>query len=83
MGSARELNILQAARDQACLSKWDLWVRYFALGGSASLDAVDRHIGDGDVLDAGQHDVLVHALNERFAEMDLGRPLTYAMDAPD
>ncbi len=83
MSNARGSSILQAAREQAGLSEWDLWVRYFALGGSASQDVVQRHIREGDVLDAGQHDVLVHALNERFAEMELGRPLKYAMDAGD
>jgi hypothetical protein len=79
MSGTRGLSILEAAQDQAGLSSWDLWMRYFALGGSASQGAVERHTRDGGVLDDGQHDVLVHALNERFAEMDLGRPLPYAM----
>jgi hypothetical protein len=79
VSAAGELSILEAAQAQAGLSSWDLWLRYFALGGSASPGAVEGHTRDGGVLDDGQHDILVHALNERFADMDLGRPLAYAL----
>ena len=71
---------MEAAQEQASLSNWELWLRYFALGGSASPGKLQRHSRDGGVLDEGQHDVLVHALNERFAEMELGHPLAYALN---
>jgi len=69
--------MLEAARDHAGLSGWDLWLRYFALGGVATLNEVSRHIYQGDVLGDVQHDVLVLALNERFGELDLDHPVPY------
>jgi hypothetical protein len=53
-----------------------LWLRYVGLGGTASMAGFDAHIRDRATLDRHQHDVLVHPLNERFCEMDLGRPLS-------
>jgi hypothetical protein len=73
---------LRAAMAQAELSLPELWLRYFALGGTATAEEVGAHVDgapqrafddDGDV----QHDTLVHALNERFMEMDLDHPLPY------
>ena len=80
MSNTSNLSLLEAARQQAELSSCELWFRYFTLGGSASQAEVEGHIRDGGVLDDGQHDVLVHALNERFVEMDLGYPLPYSDD---
>jgi hypothetical protein len=70
-------SVLEAARQQAGLSEWDLWLRYFALGGSATRADVEWPTLNGGVLDDGQYDILVHALNERFADVDFGHPLPY------
>jgi hypothetical protein len=81
-GTVSDLSVLEAAREQAGLSAWQLWLRYFALGGSALASDVARHLRTGDVLSDHEHEVLVHALNERFVEMDLDHPLSYAKDSP-
>ncbi len=73
---------LRTAMGQADLDLLELWLRYFALGGTASAQEVEAHVdgkrgsgfdGDGHL----QHDTLVQALNERFMEMDLDHPLPY------
>ncbi|MBV9039530.1 MAG: hypothetical protein JOZ68_00890 [Acidimicrobiia bacterium] len=71
---------LEAARVLACVTVAELWLRYFTLGGSnsrADLNALLR----GDItFGAAQYDVLAHALNERFVELDLDHPVPYARD---
>ena len=67
---------------QAELTVPELWLRYFALGGTATPEEVEAHV-DGqrgspfDDDDDVQHDMLVHALNERFMEMELDHPVPY------
>jgi anti-anti-sigma factor len=62
--------------DNACReAEWsvrDLFVAYFALGGTADIGRVVALVrGDGDALDGRQRDIAVHAVNERLN--DLGR----------
>jgi len=73
---------LRVAMAQADLTIPELWLRYFALGGTATAGDVEAHLngerddafdGDGDL----QHDTLVQALNERFMELDTGDALPY------
>jgi len=77
--SRRELEI---GRQYGDLSLTDLYVAYFALGGTADFAALAAHLrGSATVLDGHQRDVAAHALNERLA--DLGRTehlLSYAAD---
>jgi anti-anti-sigma factor len=78
-GSGREL---ENGRQHADLSVKNLFVAYFALGGTADFAGMVAHLrGSAEVLDARQRDVAAHALNERLA--DLGRTehlLSYAAD---
>lgn len=71
-------SVLATALEQAEMSLRSLWLRYVGLGGTATIAQVDAHIRDETSLDEHQHDVLVHALNERFFEMDLDHPLPYS-----
>lgn len=76
----RAPNVLVAAYEQAELTLWELWVRYFALGGTAPLPDVHAHINGAETLGTVEHDTLVHALNERFVERDMDHPVPYAND---
>jgi anti-anti-sigma factor len=73
---------LETGRQHAGLSLRDLFVAYFALGGTADFAEVTAHLsGSAAVLDLHQRDVAAHALNERLA--GLGRTeylLSYAAD---
>lgn len=73
---------LETGRRHAGLSVQELFVAYFALGGTADLSEMAAHLsGAAAVLDVHQRDVAAQALNERLA--DLGRTehlLAYAAD---
>jgi hypothetical protein len=73
---------LRVAMAQADLTIPELWLRYFALGGTATASDVRAHVdGERDEAfdddDDLQHDTLVQALNERFMELDTGDALPY------
>lgn len=80
--SGAEPGELDLARQRAGLSVRDLFIAYFALGGTADLGHLVAHLAGGrGGMDARQRDVAAHAVNERLA--DLGRTdrfLAYAGD---
>jgi hypothetical protein len=68
---------LEDARRQLGVSTIDLWVDYFALGGTLDASQLDRYLhGDGEIGNA-DHNVLVHALNEVFQARGHNHPLAY------
>jgi anti-sigma B factor antagonist len=73
---------LEVGRRAAGLSVTDLFVAYFALGGTANLGEVGAFLaGADDGLDGHQYDVAAHALNERLVELGhRDRLLSYASD---
>jgi anti-anti-sigma factor len=76
--SGRELG-----RQHADLSLKDLFVAYFALGGTADFAGMVAHLGgSAKVLDMHQRDVAAHALNERLADLGCTEHLllSYAAD---
>jgi hypothetical protein len=70
--------LLDTARQQAGLSEADLWLRYLALGGRATLPTLRQYLLGVMAPGATEHDVLAQALNERFRELDLDSPVTYS-----
>ena len=73
---------LEIGRRDADLSLKNMFVAYFALGGTADFRGMAAHLrGKAEVLDPHQRDVAAHAINERLTE--LGRTeylLSYAAD---
>lgn len=68
---------LEDARRQLGLSTMELWVDYFALGGTLDAIQLNGYLrGDGDIGNA-DHNVLVHALNEVFRARGQNHPLSY------
>jgi hypothetical protein len=57
-----------------------LWLDYFALGGTASPEEIEAYLRDRGTLDPTQHDVLAHAINERYAEAGMDHPAPYTED---
>jgi len=73
MGASR----LDIHRQEAGLSYQELWLRYFELGGmSTGLELESLLLGDL-ALTAHDHDVIAHAINERFGEMGGDHPVAY------
>lgn len=64
----QRLGIVRALR-RSGLGLEDLYVRYFALGGTAGLVELEAYLQDLMPLPVVQRDMLAHAVNERLAEL--------------
>ena len=71
---------LNNARQLADVTVRDLWMRYFALGGTASRADLSALLRGDMEFGAEQYDVVAHAINERFVELDMDHPVPYAAD---
>jgi hypothetical protein len=60
---------LESARRQAGLTHGELWLRYFQLGGMRTGLEVEAICYGALQPSAHDHDVMAHALNERFVEL--------------
>jgi len=76
-------DVLDRSRQRAGLSLGELWMRYFELGGMDS--AIELEAILFGILQPSQHDhdVIAHALNERFVELGGNHPVPYLSDAMD
>jgi hypothetical protein len=69
---------LDLAREQVGLSRAELFVRYFALGGSNDRPTIEAFLeGRTGMLERVDYDMLVLAVNERFFELGLDHPVPY------
>jgi hypothetical protein len=57
------------AYEAADLTVDELWLRYFALGGSAGRLEIDAYVNGAIALQPFEHDMVAHAINERLAEL--------------
>lgn len=69
---------LNRSRKQAGLTHEELWLRYFGLGGFQPMLELEAVLHGALVPSDHDHDVLVHALNERFSELGGDHPVPYA-----
>ncbi len=69
-----------SARRDVGLSSDELWMRYFALGGAAMPVEFEAYLTGALAPGPGEHDILVHALNERSMELGLERRWSYSDD---
>jgi hypothetical protein len=74
------VNRLDTHRQEAGLSHEELWLRYFELGGMSTGFELEALLHGDLVLTAYDHDVIAHALNERFSEMGGDNPVAYLAD---
>jgi hypothetical protein len=70
---------LSPAQRRADLSMAALFIRYVGLGGVATSGQLSAHFTSGGPLSAMEHDVAVHAINERFMERHDPERLPYAI----
>ena len=73
-------NVLDLYRQVAELSFDELWMRYFALGGMSTALEMEAILFGALQPSAHDHDVIAHALNERFVELGGNHPVAYAGD---
>ncbi len=74
------IDLLDRARLQVGLSQAELWLRYFELGGMSSALELEAFVCGVLVPDPHNHDVIAHALNERFVELGHNHPVPYLAD---
>lgn len=73
---------LDLARIEATLSHGELWLRYFELGGMSTALELEAYLFGALKPSAHEHDVVAHALNERFVELGGNHPVPYS-NAPE
>ena len=66
-----EKNDLEAARLLSGLGRFEMWIRYFSLGGRASPLELDALFNQSLVFSASEYNIAVQALNERLTEIGL------------
>jgi len=71
-------DVLDQLRRQAGLTLEQLWLRYFALGGCQPTLELEAVLHGALLAGAHDHDVLAHALNERFTELGGDHPVPYS-----
>jgi hypothetical protein len=74
---------LDRFRQHADLSRGELWLRYFELGGMSTAFQVEAFLYGALEPTSHDHDVLAHALNERFVELGGNHPVPYIDGVPD
>jgi hypothetical protein len=76
MGESRA-DVLDRFRLDAQLSNGELWLRYFELGGMSTGVELESFLLGFLLPSTHDHNVIVHALNERFVEMGGNHPVPY------
>jgi hypothetical protein len=71
------LDILDTYRQEAGLSHGELWLRYFELGGMSTGFELEGFLYGVIVPSRHDHDVIAHAINERFVELGGNHPVPY------
>jgi len=71
-------DVLDQARRNAELSLFELWLRYFALGGMGASVELEAYLVGALQPSVLEHDLVVAALNERFTELGRGQPVPYS-----
>lgn len=74
---------LDAYRRDAGLTQSELWLRYFELGGMSTTFQLEACLHGALRLSMHEHDVIAHALNERFVELGGDHPVPYWEDEED
>jgi hypothetical protein len=73
-------DVLDKHRRDAELSHGELWFRYFELGGMCSGVELEAILYGAMLPSIHDHDVIAHALNERFVELGGNHPVPYLED---
>lgn len=76
-------SVLEDGRMAAGLSHGELWLRYFELGGMGTALQLEAILYGALLATPGDHDVIAHALNERFVELGGNHPVPYAEGTDD
>jgi hypothetical protein len=73
--------LLDRALAMAGRSRVELWVAYFAIGGTLGLPEVEEVLDEARPVGPVDHDLLAMALNDWFGDAGFGRPVELWADA--
>jgi hypothetical protein len=76
----RAIDELDTFREEAGLSLGELWLRYFELGGMSTGLELEAFLCGVLLPSTHDHDVIAHAINERFVELGGNHPVAYSND---
>ena len=76
MAEAQKNQLNQACTD-AGLTHGELWLRYFELGGMSTAFQLEAVLYGALEPSSRDHNVIAHALNERFVELGGNHPVPY------
>jgi len=71
---------LERFRKDADLTRGELWLRYFELGGMGTALELEAILYGALLPSPHDHDVIAHALNERFVELGGNHPVPYVSE---
>jgi hypothetical protein len=74
----RAMDELDLFRQQAGLSHGELWLRYFELGGMSTGFELEAFLYGVLLPSDHEHDLIAHAINERFVELGGNHPVAYS-----
>jgi hypothetical protein len=74
------VGVLDQFRRDAALSHGELWLRYFELGGMSTGFQLEAYLYGALLPSQHDHNVIAHALNERFSELGGNHPVPYEDD---
>jgi hypothetical protein len=80
VANPRPSDVLGAAKQQARMSFDDLWIAYFGLGGMSAPQVVHAVLDGSIVPSNSDYTLLAQALDERFSDLGMRRPLPDARD---
>jgi hypothetical protein len=76
--TVRAMDELDLFRQQAGLSHGELWLRYFELGGMSTGFELEAFLYGVLLPSDHEHDLIAHAINERFVELGGNHPVAYS-----
>lgn len=81
----QQLKELRRALPLAQLSVGELWLKYFALGGSAGQFEIEAYLFVAHELPVLERDLVAQALNEHFMDLslDIRVPYSFGVDPGD
>ena len=78
--SAHDLEELDEFRQDAGLSHGEFWLRYFEMGGRSTGFELEAFLYGVLTPTPHDHDIIAHAINERFSELGGDHPVPYLED---
>ncbi|RAX49867.1 hypothetical protein DQ353_06790 [Arthrobacter sp. AQ5-05] len=75
-----QLKQLRQVQPLAGLTVGELWLKYFAIGGSAGQFEIEAYLYAAHALPTLERDLVAHSINERFIDLGMDLRVPYSAD---